>query len=121
MTPERTSHAAVAADLVNSHQMKLGDSFSGALRTFGYFMASGTMNTLEGVDYLSLYGKEPSAIEQVFAIYANVIEVDTRGTVVNGKYAEKRSTDYLRAYFDPEFVVEPPYQEWRSRFTCLRR
>ena len=56
--------------------MKLSDSFSGALRTFTYFMASGTHFMLEGVDYLSLYGKEPSAIEQVYAIFANVLELN---------------------------------------------
>ena len=38
--------------------------------------------TLEGVDYLSLYGSEPSAIERVFAIYANVIEVDEDALVL---------------------------------------
>lgn len=92
--------------------MKLGDSFSGALRTFAYFMASGTMNTLRGVDYLTAYGSEPSAIEQVFAIYANVIELDDDRNVINAKYAEKRATDYLRAYFDPTFVVDPPYEDW---------
>lgn len=31
---------------------------------------------LEGIDYLPLYGDEPSAIEQVYAIFANVIELD---------------------------------------------
>lgn len=92
--------------------MKLGDSFSGALRTFAYFMASGTQYTLEGIDYLSLYGEEPSAIEQVFAIYANVIELDEKGMVLNAKYAEKRATDYLRAYCDRSFTVDPPYQDW---------
>lgn len=92
--------------------MKLSHSFSGALRTFAYFMASGTQYTLEGVDYLSLYGEEPSAIEQVFAIYANVLELDEHGDVLNAKYAEKRATDYLRAYLDPDFVVTPPYENW---------
>ncbi len=48
--------------------MKLSNSFSGALRTFAYFMASGTQNTLNGVNYLSLYGEETSAIEMAFAI-----------------------------------------------------
>jgi hypothetical protein len=75
-------------------------------------MASGTQNTLEGVEYLSLYGSEPSAIEQVFAIYANVIEVDEDGLVVNAKYAEKRATDYLRSYCDRNYVVSPPYADW---------
>lgn len=92
--------------------MKLSTSFSGALRTFAYFMASGTQNTLDGVDYLSLYGEEPSAIEMVFAIYANVVELDGAGTVLNAKYAEKRATDYLRAYCDLTFVVDPPHADW---------
>ncbi len=94
--------------------MKLSSSFSGALRTFAYFMASGTQDTLEGIDYLSLYGEEPSAIEMVFAIYVNVLELDEDGTVLNAKYAEKRATDSLRAYCDAEFVVSPPYAEWET-------
>lgn len=95
-----------------ARSMRLSSSFSGALRTFAYFMASGTQNSLEGIDYLSLYGEEPSAIERVFAIYANVIELDEAGTVLNAKYAEKRATDSLRAYCDPTFVVTPPYADW---------
>lgn len=94
--------------------MKLSSSFSGALRTFAYFMASGTQNTLKGISYLELYGQEPSAIEQVFAIYANVLELDEKGTVLNAKYAEKRATDYLRAYCDPGFKVDPPYEDWET-------
>jgi len=73
--------------------MKLSNSFSGALRTFAYFMASGTQYTLKGIDYLSLYGEEPSAIEQVFAIYVNVIELDENGHVLNAKLAEKQATN----------------------------
>jgi hypothetical protein len=90
----------------------LSNSFSGALRTFAYFMASGTHYNLEGIDYLSLYGNEPSAFEQVFAIYTNVIELDENGQVLNGKYAEKRATDYLRAYCEPGFEVKPAYENW---------
>ncbi len=90
----------------------LSQSFSGALRTFAYFMASGSQYTLEGVDYLDLYGSEPSAIEQVYAIFANVLELDGDGLVLNAHYAQKRATDYLRAYCDPKFKVEPPYEDW---------
>ena len=67
---------------------------------------------LEGIDYISLYGKEPSAIEKVYAIFANVIELDDEGHVLNTKYAEKRATDYLRSYCDPTFEVSPDYEEW---------
>lgn len=94
--------------------MKLSNSFIGALRTFAYFMASGTQNSLNGIDYLSLYGEEPSVIEMVFAIYANLIELDDNGKVLNAKYAEKRATDYIRQYFDPNFKVEPEYEDWET-------
>jgi len=92
--------------------MKLSNDFSGALRSFAYFMASGTHYMLEGVDYLDLYGEEPSAIEMVFAIFANVLELDENGQVTNYKYAQKRATDYLRSYCVPGFEVSPPYEEW---------
>lgn len=92
--------------------MRLSNSFSGALRTFAYFMASGSQNTLKGIEYFSLYGEQPSAIERVFAIFANVIELDENGEVLNAKYAEKRATDYLRVYCDPSFEVRPPYEDW---------
>jgi len=92
--------------------MKLSQSVSGALRTFSYFLASGAHYMLEGVPYLDLYGKEPSAIEATYAIFANVLEVDDKGNVTNLKYAEKRATDYLRAYCDPGFRVEPPFEAW---------
>lgn len=75
-------------------------------------MASGSHDMLEGVDYLSLYGDEPSAIEQAFAIFANVLEVDENGQVLNAQYVQKRATDYVRAYCDQEFTVEPPYEDW---------
>jgi hypothetical protein len=92
--------------------MKLSNSFSGALRTFAYFMASGTHYKLEGIEYLSLYGEEPSAIEKAFAIYVNVLELDENGQVLNAKYAENRATDYIRQYCDSNFKVEPPYEDW---------
>ena len=92
--------------------MKLSNSVSGALRTFAYFLSSGTHDMLEGVDYISLYGTEPSAIEQVYAIFANVLEMDENGQVVNAQYAQKRATDYLRSYCDASFTIDPPYEDW---------
>jgi len=92
--------------------MKLSNSFSGALRTFAYFMASGTHYMLKGIDYMPLYGSEPSAIEQVYAIFANVLEMNEKGQVLNAQYAQKRATDYLRSYCDRNFTVVPPYEDW---------
>ena len=94
--------------------MKLSNDFSGALRTFAYFMASGTHYMLEGVEYVQLYGEEPSAIEMVFAIFANVLELDGNGNVLNFNYAQRRATDYLRAYCTPGYEVVPPYEDWET-------
>jgi hypothetical protein len=94
--------------------MNLSHSVSGAIRTFSYFLASGTHTMLEGVEYLDLFGSEPSAIEQTYAIFANVLEFDTMGEVTNLKYAEKRAMDYLRSYCDPAFRVDPPLAEWET-------
>ncbi len=92
--------------------MKLSNSFSGALRTFAYFLASGTHIDLEGVDYLGLYGSEPSAIEAVFAIFANVIEMDPDGRVLNAREAEQRACASLRSYCDRGYEVDPPFEQW---------
>ncbi|MCB0446087.1 MAG: hypothetical protein KDD03_00975 [Gelidibacter sp.] len=94
--------------------MKLSDSYKGALRTFAYFLASGTHYQLKGIDYLDLFGNEPSAIEQSFAIFTNVIQMDEDGNVLNAKYAEKRAGDFIRAYCDSSFKVEPPYEDWET-------
>ena len=92
---------------------RLSSDFSGALRTFAYFMASGTHYMLKDIDYLSLYGEDPSAIEMVFAIFANVIELDSDGTVLNFTAAQSRATDYLKSYCG-NYIVEPPYEEWET-------
>jgi hypothetical protein len=94
--------------------VKLSKSVSGALRTFAYFMSSGTHYMLEGVEYLSLYGKDPSAIEQVYAIFANVLELDESGQVTNATYAQKRATDWLKGYVEPAYSIDPPYEEWET-------
>lgn len=86
-------------------------SLSGAVRTFTYFMASGTHYMLEGIDYLSLYGEEPSAIELCYAIFMNVIELDKDGYVINFEYAQKRATDSIREFCDPSFKVVKPWQD----------
>ncbi|MBF4209475.1 MULTISPECIES: hypothetical protein [Pseudomonas] len=93
---------------------KLSNDFSGALRTFAYFMASGTHYMLKNVEYLDIYGSEPSAIEMVFAIFANVIEMDNEGNVLNFTHAQRRATDYLRSYCDPSFKVTPPFEDWET-------
>lgn len=94
--------------------MKLSNSVSGAIRTFAYFMASGTHDQLEGIDYLGLYGEDPSAIEMAYAIFVNVLEFDEQGTVTNEDYATQRATQYIRRFLDRSYTVEPPFASWET-------
>jgi hypothetical protein len=67
---------------------RLSHSVSGAVRLFSFWLANRTVGLplLEGVDYSSIF-EEPSALEQTFAIFVNVLEVDESGTVLNTKHA----------------------------------
>jgi hypothetical protein len=92
----------------------LSPSFSGALRTFSYWIANGTVGRplLEGVDYSCIFS-EPSALEQAYAIFANVIEIDESGTVLNAKYAERRAAQEILRYVTGQ-PVEPPFEDWET-------
>jgi hypothetical protein len=93
---------------------KLSGSFTGALRLFSYWVASGTVGyrILEGIDYRPVLLAEPSAMEQIYAIFANVIELDENGLVLNAKYAERRAAQWLRSYIDPGYEVIPSLESW---------
>ena len=62
----------------------LSPSFSGALRFFSFWVANGTVGypLLKDVDdYRWILTETPSFLEQVYAIFANVIELDDDGNV----------------------------------------
>jgi hypothetical protein len=91
---------------------RLSNSFSGALRTFSFWIANGTVGhpLLDEIDYSCIF-REPSALEQAYAIFANVIELDQHGNVLNSKHAELRAAQYIRWYVCgiPE---DPPFADW---------
>ncbi|MEQ5110268.1 DUF7677 family protein [Providencia vermicola] len=99
--------------------MKLSHSVSGALRTFAYFMTSGSHYMLNGVDYVELCVDEPSLVEQVYAILINTLELDEKGDVINFKHAQKRATDYIRWYVDHSYVIDPPYEDLETELHCM--
>ena len=92
---------------------KLSHSFSGALRTFSFWIANGTVGhpLLQGIDYSCIF-EEPSALEQAYAIFANVIEMDDEGMVINAKHAEMRAAQFIRSYVDSEYTLEPELEGW---------
>jgi hypothetical protein len=94
----------------------LSPSVSGAIRTFSFWIANRSVGLplLEGVDYSCIFS-EPSALEQAYAIFINVLEVDDEGMVLNAKYAEKRAAQSILQYVTGK-PVEPPFEDWE---TCL--
>lgn len=98
------------------HPAKLSHAFSGALRTFGFWVANGSVGhpLLDGIDYRQTILEEPGVMEQAFAIFANVIEFDEKGTPINAKYAEHRAAQYIRSYCDPGYQMTPPLEAWEQ-------
>ena len=91
----------------------LSDSVSHAIRQFSFWVANRTVGLplLEGIDYSSIF-VEPSALEQTYAIFANTLELVKNGTVLNAKHAEHRAAQFIRSYVAPDYIVEPPFEDW---------
>lgn len=53
-------------------------------------------------------------MEQIYAIFANVIELDEDGIVMNAKHAERRAAQWLRRYIDPKYKVVPSFEYWET-------
>lgn len=99
-----------------SHPKKLSPEVSGALRTFSFWVANGSIGNpiLEGIDYRQTMIEEPSMLEIAYAIFVNVLELDMAGAPVNAKYAERRAAQYIRQYHEPSYVVVPPFEDWEQ-------
>lgn len=99
---------------MNTEKIHVSKSLSGAVRQFSYWVAHGTVGypLLEGIDYVSEMQEESSFIEQAFAIFMNNLELDSAGNVLNYKYSENRAAQYIRSYFDGDYKVSPPFEDW---------
>lgn len=92
---------------------KLSHSTSHAIRQFSFWIANRTVGLplLEEIDYSCIF-EEPSALEQTYAIFANVLELDADGTVLNAKHAEHRAAQFIRSYVERAYRVDPPFEDW---------
>ncbi len=78
--------------------MKLSDDFKRCLKHFVHYYTNGTLPyvigdecILKDIDYREILKTEASLVEQAFAIYANNIEMDNQGKVLNNSHAMKRA------------------------------
>lgn len=92
---------------------RLSKSVSGALRLFAFWIANRSVGQplLDGIDYSAIF-EEPSALEQAFAIFINVLEIDDAGTVLNARAAELRAAQFIRSYVERTYEVQPPLEDW---------
>jgi hypothetical protein len=93
--------------------MKTAD-LSAELRLFAFYLVNRTLEPdvlPSDLDYSSIFD-EPSALEMVFAIWANVITLDENGKVGNAARASRRAAQSIRLFVEPGYVVEPPFEEW---------
>ncbi|WP_075286666.1 DUF7677 family protein [Xanthomonas campestris] len=99
-----------------SHHKKLSPEFSGAIRAFSFWVASGSVGSslLHDIDYRQAMIEEPSMLEIAYVIFANVLEFDESGCPVNAKYAEHRAAQYIRQHHDPSYKVSPPFEAWEQ-------
>ena len=96
-----------------SDSSRLSAGASGALRTFAYWIANGSLGNplLEGIDYWSEMRDSPSLLEQTVAIFANVLVLDDLGKPTNATEAERRAAMWVRQYCTG-VPAEPPLEGW---------
>ena len=101
-----------ADDVLATVMQRLSPSFKGALRKFSYWLVNGSVAhpLLEGFDYSAIF-REPSALERVYAIFANVIEMDAQGNVLNAQQAQHRAAQYIAQYISGR-SAETPFADW---------
>ncbi len=104
--------------------MKLSDDFKRALRHFTYYYTNGTLpyvigeeKLLIGIDYREKLKTEASLVEMVYAIFANNIEMNEQGIVLNQTYAMKRAAQWIRMVCREEnedYKVDPKFEDWET-------
>ncbi len=105
-------------DGVNS---KLSISMRSALRFFTYYYSNQSLGFVSGitklieVSYLEKMNETPSNVEMMYSVFANNIEMDIEGNIINFDHSVKRAAQFLAScLFDVEskYIVEPPFEDW---------
>ena len=98
---------------------RLSPNLSAEIRLFAFFLSNGSLSSF-CEDVLSNEFDfdrvlcEPSILEQVFAVFANTLEIDENGKVLNIPHVYRRVSQYIRREFDQSYIVEPPFEAWET-------
>jgi hypothetical protein len=87
-----------------------------SLRLFAFYLGNGTLDVdlLDGIEYRAHLLQFGSDLEMVFAIFANVLEVDEHGQTLNHGEAQYRAAQWVRRVCDRDYPVEPPFEAWET-------
>ncbi|MCD4512192.1 hypothetical protein LQT97_13230 [Brucella pseudogrignonensis] len=90
--------------------LKMHPQLRGVLARFSLWIANGTVGNpiLDGIDYTDIL-RDPSAMEMVYTVFTNNLELDRDGAPLNARYSEQRAAQWLRQYCDPTYVVTPAF------------
>lgn len=112
----RTRGAAIAdGSTASAVTTKLSHGASGALRGFAGWVARGSVGHpfLDEIDYGDELRDSPSQMEALFAIFANVLELDDQGEPVNEPHAERRAAVWIYRYCTGNMPPgEPEFEGW---------
>jgi hypothetical protein len=95
---------------------QLSEDVRASFRFFAFYLANGTLviDLLEEFDYRPAVMSFGSGLEQVFAIFANVLDVNDAGEVTNYGDAEYRAAQWIRSICDRTYEVDPPFADWEK-------
>jgi hypothetical protein len=98
---------------------RLSNSVCATIRLFAFYLSNGSLSSLcddilsDDFDFDRLLC-EPSMLEAVFAVFANTLEMDETGKVINEHHIHRRVSQFIRSEFDRDYVVEPPFEPWET-------
>ncbi|GAA4276371.1 DUF7677 family protein [Aquimarina mytili] len=65
-------------------------------------------------DYADGVINEGSPLEQLTAIFCNVLRFDEKYDVINEEWTRYRASQYIRYYNDDSYQITPPLKEWET-------
>ena len=84
------------------------------IKSFSESLGNGTLAPaiLADIDYVPSLIEYGSFLEQIVAIFTNVLRVGDDQQVSNSEQAVLRVAQYIRNYMDSTYVVAPPFAGW---------
>ena len=98
---------------ISDKELRVGGSeieWKDEIKRFALNLGEGLLepDVLGGIDYVS----ELWDYEIIFAVFSNVLRIDTKGACINADRARYRAAQCVRKYTDRGYVVGPPFEGW---------